>query len=148
MQWQIVMVAAMLLIGGAVGFAELRRRAKPEQQRITEARLRFFAGEQPRVEVRAHEANLKSEPLVRLALQHGYELERTERGGAPGFMRELKYHFVLRGPDAQPASFMPESPDYAAYMRWEATRNRRIRRFYAVLIGVVGLLIVVTLVAR
>lgn len=66
MQWQIVMVAAMLLIGGAVGFAELRRRAKPEQQRITEARQRFFAGEQPRVEVRAHEANLKSEPLVRL----------------------------------------------------------------------------------
>jgi hypothetical protein len=143
-QWQIVMVFVLLLIVAAIGVAELRRRRKPEQQRIAEAEQRFFAGMEPRVEVGASEANLKSEPLARLALRHGYELERTGRRGA-GAMKELTYHFVQRCPEAKPAPFLPESPEYESYIRWEAARKRKLRRFYVVvyagLIGVLGLLV-------
>lgn len=146
MQWQIVLVSGMLLLGVAVGVAGLKRRTKPEQQRIAEAEQSFFLGAKPRVEVGGYEANLKREPLTRLALRHGYELERTELRGA-GQMKSLKYHFVLRGSDARPAPFLPESPDHDAYMRWEMARNRKVRRYYAVvsavLISIVGLLAVV-----
>ncbi|MGN9761242.1 hypothetical protein [Streptomyces sp. SD31] len=143
MQWEMVMVCVMLLIVAAIGVAELRRRTKPEQQRISEAEQRFFAAAEPRVEVGASEANLKSEPLVRLALRHGYELERTGRRGA-GPMKDSTYHFVLRGSEAKPAPFLPESPEYESYMRWEAARRRKLRRFYVVfyagLIAILGLL--------
>jgi hypothetical protein len=149
MQWQIVMVSVMLLFGGAVGVAELRRRTKPEQQRIAECEQRYFTRAEPRVEVGGYEANLKSEPLARLALRHGYELERTEVRGAPAQLRAVKYHFVLRGPEAKPAPFLPESPDYASYMGWETARRRRVRRFYAAfysaLIALVGVLVMVAL---
>ncbi|MER5937487.1 hypothetical protein ABT121_09230 [Streptomyces sp. NPDC001928] len=144
MQWQVFMVSVMLLIGAVVGAAELKRRRKPEQQRIKEAEQRFFIGSEPSIEVGAYEANLKSEPLTRLALMHGYELERTERSGAAGYTRSLKYHFVLRGTEAEPAPFMPESPHYESYMRWETARKQKVRRFYivlcAVFLAVVGLL--------
>ncbi len=121
-------------------------RRKPDQQRIAEAEQRFFAEAQPEVEVDLPEANLKREPLTRLALQHGYELERAEKRGSPGSLSSIKYHFVLRGPEAKPPPFLPESHEHEAYKRWETARERRIRLFYAkfygALIVVVGVLVV------
>ncbi|MGP3981244.1 hypothetical protein [Streptomyces sp. KR80] len=143
--WQVVIVAVGLLFLIVGGFSGWRRRSRPEEQRIAEAEQRFFVEAGPSVEIDSTEANLKSEPLTHLALQHGYELDRTEQRRV-GYFRTLKYHFVFRGPDAKPAPYLPESPQYGAYMRWEARQRQRTLRIAVVVWLILAVLVGATVV--
>lgn len=120
--WSLVTMAAM--IGGIAVLLSLyekfleSRVGTPEQ--VREAGETFFTG-RAKVTVSLGTTGLNREQLARLALEKGYEFKSVDNQGRQGVF----FTFLHKGPHAEPAPFLPESPGYAAQMEQEAQWRRR-----------------------